>query len=158
MARTSRLEKHEKFILEELSGGRSYVQIAESLAKKGCDTSSVNVFKWVKRRAARILRAAAVIDPLGYASSPSPVQIPQEPPRQVQAEPVVAPQKNAAAPSAVPASGATTPQKSTRQVSNPAADKDTTKSRLAEFEQITGGVGAPGWARTSGTEITSGGA
>jgi len=123
MARTSRLEKHEKFILEELSGGRSYVQIAESLVKKGCDTSSVNVFKWVKRRAARILRAAAVIDPLGYASSPSPAQIPQEPPRQVQAEPVVAPQKMAAAPSAVPASGAT-------QAVNPANPAAALKPKL----------------------------
>lgn len=103
MARESRLEKHEKFILTALSEGKSYVQIAEGLAKKGCETSSVNVFKWVKRRAARILRAAQLVDPLAHAGHlvrTAPVQI------QPVQTPAAAPTPEKSTPPAVPAAGA----------------------------------------------------
>lgn len=96
----STIGDHGKLVLEMYWAGEKQADILRRLETLGVKTSRQNLSVWIARRLARIQGRAP-------AGLPSPVQIPQEPVRQVQAQPVVAPQKMAAAPSAVPASGAT---------------------------------------------------
>ncbi len=59
----SKLEPHEKFILEQLLQRRSYQSITESLSNLGCKTSRQNLMSWVKNRAEKLRARRELADP-----------------------------------------------------------------------------------------------
>ena len=74
----SRLDGHVDFILSELQTGNSYESTAKKLTAMGCKTSRVNLYLWLKRRAARIQAKLHLTDPLG-AIQTSRQQVPTAP-------------------------------------------------------------------------------
>ena len=74
----SRLDGHVDFILSELQTGNSYESTAKKLTAMGCKTSRVNLYLWLKRRAARIQAKLHLTDPLGVIQA-SRQQVPSAP-------------------------------------------------------------------------------
>lgn len=78
----SRLEKHEKFILDQLLLRHTYESIARSLNELGCRSSRQNLMSWVKNRTKKLKVRRELIDP-PTSTAPSD----QHPTRQVAAAP-----------------------------------------------------------------------
>jgi hypothetical protein len=67
---TSKLEKHEVFIIEKLCKGDSYSSIAGALKEIGCETSAQNLFMWIRRRPAKLKARQALAHALRPYSEP----------------------------------------------------------------------------------------
>lgn len=84
----SRLEKHEKFILDQLLLRRSYESIARDLAGMDCKTSRQNLMVWVKNRAEKLKARRELTDPLAWVA---PVNQPPTRPAAPAAKPKMTP-------------------------------------------------------------------
>lgn len=60
---SSKLEKHEEFIIQQLLARRSYSQIATDLDALGCKTARTNIHLWAKTRAKKLLSRQQLVNP-----------------------------------------------------------------------------------------------
>jgi len=60
---SSKLVPHEKVILALLAKGRSYNSVALTLRDLGCETSSTNIFQYMRRRTKKIRSRYETLNP-----------------------------------------------------------------------------------------------
>lgn len=162
---TSTIGDHAELVLDLYQQGFKQSEILRRIERLGVKTTRQNLSVWIARRLARIQQRSAVMATLP-PTAPAPVAAPvatmtreaprHEPVRQVKTQPAPTPQKVDAAPSAVPAAGATHTEKSDTPVLNSIGTGSPQRDDLLKKLEALAPRSAssePDWMATDGSGI-----